>query len=242
MCEPATAALIVAGVGAAASAAGTMVSAQSNKATVEAQSRSQNEAARISAAAREAERGRQDQYAKEALSRWDQNVQATGPQPVQNTIDDTARRVQENTREIQDPTFFGMLPGQDDVLSGQQRKVVAGEVARGADAARKRTAALAQLTGYDTLGSAWDTNNRLFGANLGLGQSIARGSMGIGQVEGNVPGAQVTPGMGATLGTVMTGLGNAAVGAGMSYGALGGAKGAGGAGQMQGPPAPSWYK
>lgn len=203
MCDLATAATVAS---VASTAAGTLLNIdQANR-----QRRAQEEQIAAQSAARLAEMARQDELARRSNARWNRMMQRRTADNMQGEVSGIEQQVM-NTYNVSGPSAESglanvFIPGQENA-SSEIRERVAGEVARGAQDARARTAALARLVGYQGALQRQDSRNVNLDAQMALDRSLSRGSLGIYGLEGSRPMAYV-PDNG--LGAILTGVGGIA--------------------------------
>lgn len=221
MCEPISLGTAIALGSAAASVGGTMLTARSNQATVDAQTQANQQQAAASAAARTAERTRQAGYEQQASANFADHLRDFTPGNVQTQVENPITQIAQTAAKLRDTTGAdaGQLTDEGGVYSPDHKRVVAAQVAEGASQAKQRLAGMARSMSLDSLPSAFGVQGNLFGASQGLLGQTANRSLQMGMTEGDIPGATIVPGYGASLGQLMTGLGNA----GLGYAAMKGA-------------------
>lgn len=211
MCEPTTLAAL------ALTAGGGLITGLSNQEAQKKQAQLNNQAAAASMAARRAEQARQKGFEQDASNVWTQNLEKVAPDQQiedQTTAADNLLS-QFDAYKATDPTGGQFLSGQ--VTPQGDTQIVeqnARTVAKGAQEARDRIAALFSLTGASTAGA---NAKQAFGATndiLSTNANLRRGSLSASQLEQSIPGGTYTPGMGSTIGAIMTGVGSAIPGMG----------------------------
>ena len=185
MCEPVSIGL----AGLALSVAGTAYNAQQQAGYAKDRNAAEQQKQALSAAARDAERTRQQAFEQKAMENWaaELNKQGAGAYETQaqegeGQALDTTQRIATGT----DASASGLAPfmgGQaSDVFTGDANRQVRERMAD----AKTRIAGIAKLAGYDRANGYTTSQSNLFNVDQALLQSGANRSLGLGRQEGQV--------------------------------------------------------
>lgn len=221
MCDPVTIAII----GGVASLAGTYITSQNNQQYADAVTRANKESADISAAMRDAERLRQQQYKERGQTDFNAALPKQGAEGFNAEAGTQGAAIQQSAADIaaRYPVAVGALPGQ---VRMNQTVSDATDAIRGREAASaaQRVQAGFDLSGMAGAAGALTLERQKLNDILGLNNINAKRSAQIGEIEGKVPVAQVTKNE-SPWGAMLSGLGNLGLMYGMGNGAMSGLSG-----------------